>query len=167
MEELLLLVDPVLPTHCRCRGSLLPWSLSMTYTQRIPPLDGGSARRSGLYMHNTQHSQQINIHAPAGFELALPGGERPQTARRPASARTHFDLPKYNLKISRPLRLRNLILSYSPDSLNYVTVLQAVLWIRCGRYNGSYSDIQQLLRHNKSLKLSLPIPDDLQFLGKY
>ena len=28
---------------------------------------------------NTQHTQQINIYAPAGFELAIPVGDRPQT----------------------------------------------------------------------------------------
>jgi len=28
---------------------------------------------------NTQHPQQTNIHAPAGFEPAIPASERPQT----------------------------------------------------------------------------------------
>jgi len=28
---------------------------------------------------NTQHSQQTDMHAPAGFEPAIPASERPQT----------------------------------------------------------------------------------------
>jgi len=28
---------------------------------------------------NTQHSQQTNMHAPAGFEPVIPASERPQT----------------------------------------------------------------------------------------
>jgi hypothetical protein len=43
------------------------------------PLDEGSARRRDLYLTNTQHSQQTNMHAPTGFEPAIPAGERLQT----------------------------------------------------------------------------------------
>jgi hypothetical protein len=31
------------------------------------------------YLYNTQHSQETDIHAPAGFEPAIRARERPQT----------------------------------------------------------------------------------------
>jgi len=31
------------------------------------------------YLYNTQHSQERDIHDPAGFEPAIPARERPQT----------------------------------------------------------------------------------------
>jgi hypothetical protein len=42
------------------------------------PLDEWSARRRDLYLTNTQHSQQTSMPA-AGFEPAIPAGERLQT----------------------------------------------------------------------------------------
>jgi len=42
-------------------------------------LDEGSTRRKDLYLNNTRHSQETNIHVPGGFEPAIPGSERPQT----------------------------------------------------------------------------------------
>jgi len=37
----------------------------------------GPSQRHLLY--NIQHSQETNIHAPAGFEHAIPASDRPQT----------------------------------------------------------------------------------------
>jgi hypothetical protein len=56
-----LLVWPVLPTRCRCKGLLHLITLGWT------PLDEGSARRRGLCLHNTQHSQHTHIHALGGI----------------------------------------------------------------------------------------------------
>ena len=42
------------------------------------PLDEWSARRRGLYLHNTQHSQQISMPS-VGFEPTISASERPQT----------------------------------------------------------------------------------------
>jgi hypothetical protein len=50
-----------------------------THTHGRTSLDEGSARRRDLYLHNTQHSQQRDMHALAWFEPAIPAGERPQT----------------------------------------------------------------------------------------
>jgi len=40
-----------------------------TYTHTVgeTPLEEGSARRKGLYLHNTQHLQQTNVHDPSGM----------------------------------------------------------------------------------------------------
>ena len=43
------------------------------------PLDERSARHRDLYLKNTQHSQERNIHAPVGFEPTTPASELPQT----------------------------------------------------------------------------------------
>jgi hypothetical protein len=44
------------------------------------PLDEWSARHRDLYLDNTQHSQQTNIHAPpVGLEPTISAGERRQT----------------------------------------------------------------------------------------
>ena len=40
------------------------WSRSLTNTLGIAHLDEESARRRGPYPHNTQYSQDIDIHAP-------------------------------------------------------------------------------------------------------
>jgi hypothetical protein len=49
-----------------------------THTPRIP-LDEGPARRRSRYLHNTQQTQEKNIHAPEGFEPAIPAIKRLQT----------------------------------------------------------------------------------------
>jgi hypothetical protein len=41
------------------------------------PLDEGPARRRDLYLNNTQHSQETDINAQAGFEPTIPASERP------------------------------------------------------------------------------------------
>jgi hypothetical protein len=62
------LVWPPVPTHCRCRGLLLHLiTVIDTHTLGRTTLDEGSARRRGLCLHNTQHSQERNIHAPSGI----------------------------------------------------------------------------------------------------
>ena len=66
------LVVPLLPTHCRCRR--LPLHL---FTLGWTPLDKGSARRRGLYLHNTQHSQETKSRVPIGMRTHNPS---PQTA---------------------------------------------------------------------------------------
>ena len=43
------------------------------------PLNEESAFRRCLYLHNTQHIQEMDIHVHAGFESAIPVSERPQT----------------------------------------------------------------------------------------
>jgi hypothetical protein len=43
------------------------------------PLDEWSALCRDFYLLNTQHLQETNVHAPAGFEPAIPARERPQT----------------------------------------------------------------------------------------
>jgi hypothetical protein len=55
---------PLLPTQCRCRGLLLHLT-----TLKRTPLSGElfwvwSGATITLYLHNTQHSQKTNIHAP-------------------------------------------------------------------------------------------------------
>ena len=41
---------------------------------------------------NTQHSQDRDIHAPAGLEPAIPAGERPQNDALDRAAATGIDL---------------------------------------------------------------------------
>jgi hypothetical protein len=69
---------PLLPINCRCRRLLLQLILLSDTLDRTP-LDEGSAIRRVLYLQNTQHSQETDIHAPAGFEPAIPASEEPQT----------------------------------------------------------------------------------------
>ena len=74
------LVWPLPPTHCRYRALLLHFiTLADTYTLGRTPLDDGSARRRDPYLHNTQHSQEREIHAPGGIETAISESERPHT----------------------------------------------------------------------------------------
>ena len=66
-----------LATHCRCReDDCCTWSLSVTHTHTHSlgrtPLNEGSSRRSVLYMHNTQHWQETDIHAPGGIRILCP-----------------------------------------------------------------------------------------------
>ena len=62
-----------LPT-CRRRGLL--WylmALSDTHVNTLKtPLDQGSASRRDLYLSETQHSQETNIHAPSGIRTRNP-----------------------------------------------------------------------------------------------
>ena len=47
---------------------------------RLDPLDEGSARRKGPYVHNTQHLKYKKKIIPSmGFEPVIPASERPQT----------------------------------------------------------------------------------------
>jgi len=54
-------------------------TLSDTNPFCTTPTDEGSARRSHLYLYNTQHTQEKNIQAQDGFEPAIPPSDRPQT----------------------------------------------------------------------------------------
>ena len=66
-----------LPTHCRCRGLLLHLSTqAVIYMLCMTPLEEGSARRRGLYLCNTRHSQETNIHSAAEIRTRNPS-ERP------------------------------------------------------------------------------------------
>jgi hypothetical protein len=47
-------------------------TLSDTYTLGRTSLDEGSARRRDLYLYNTQHSKEIDIHAPGGIRSRNP-----------------------------------------------------------------------------------------------
>ena len=63
---------------------------TVTHTLGRTPLDEGSARRRGLYLHNI-HSREENIHAPGQIRTRNPSkllGRRPtpQTTRPPGSA---------------------------------------------------------------------------------
>ena len=55
-------------------------TLRHTTLGRIP-LDEWSARRRDLYLYNTQHSQQTNIHAPGGIRTHNLSRRVSQTAR--------------------------------------------------------------------------------------
>jgi len=76
---LALLIWPLPPTHCRCRG--LPFHLiTLTNPQTTlgrTPLDEWSARRRDLYLtiHNT-HKGYTSM-PPAGFEAAILAKARP------------------------------------------------------------------------------------------
>jgi len=77
---LYLCLDLCLPTHSGCRLlSLHLVILSHTYILRRTALDEGSARHRDLYLspHNT-HKRETSM-PPAGFEPAIPAGERQQT----------------------------------------------------------------------------------------
>ena len=45
---------------------------TQTHTFSRTPLDEGSARRRGFYLHNTQHSHETNIHSPGGIRTRNP-----------------------------------------------------------------------------------------------
>jgi len=55
------------------------FTLKYAFTHGKTSLDEGMARLRGLYLYRTQESQQTNIHAPAGLELAIPTVQRQQT----------------------------------------------------------------------------------------
>ena len=102
-----LLLWPLLPTHCRCRGLLLHLiTLNDTYTVGRTPLDEGSARRRDLYLatHNTHSRQTCTL--PAGFEPAIPASERSQTHASDRAATGIGNLLTYTLKISKFLSPR-------------------------------------------------------------
>jgi hypothetical protein len=63
--NLIFLVWLFLPIHCTCRGlPLYLITLSDIRTFRRTPLDDGSARPRDIYLYNTQHSLERNMHAP-------------------------------------------------------------------------------------------------------
>ena len=69
------LVGPRLPTHCRCRVlflHLVTLSDTHTHTFCTTPLDQWSAPHRRLYLHNTQYSQETDIHAPGGIRTRNP-----------------------------------------------------------------------------------------------
>jgi len=45
---------------------------SHTHTLDKTSLDEGSAHRRTVYLHNTQHSRETNIHAPGGIRNRNP-----------------------------------------------------------------------------------------------
>ena len=49
-----------------------------THTPCRTHLDEGLVRRTDIYLTNTQHSQETENHAPAGFEPAAPACEWPE-----------------------------------------------------------------------------------------
>ena len=55
--------------YCRWSRLLYRITLNDTHTHTLGeiPLEEGSARRRGLYLHNTQHLQQTNVHASSGM----------------------------------------------------------------------------------------------------
>jgi len=66
--------DLYLATHCRCRESLLLLiTFSDTHTHRAgrTPLDEWSVPRRDRYLHNTQQTQDTNIHALSGIRTCI------------------------------------------------------------------------------------------------
>ena len=70
----------------RCRGFIAFDHTQGHNTVGRTPLDERSARRRDLNLTNTQHSQQTDIHAPAGFEPAMPASDWLQTLALDRSA---------------------------------------------------------------------------------
>jgi hypothetical protein len=71
------LVLPLLHTHCRCRVIVAPdhthWHTHTNSSGRVI-----SPQHRPLHSSTTQHSQQIDIHAPAGLEPKIPASEQSQ-----------------------------------------------------------------------------------------
>ena len=63
------------------------------------PLVEWSARHRGLYLTTSSTHKKTDIHAPAGFEPAIPASEKPQTARRLGSA-IYIDVITYVVSIA-------------------------------------------------------------------
>jgi hypothetical protein len=73
------LVWPLIPIQCWCKELLSHQiTFSDTHTLDRAPMDEGSARRRGLYLHNTRHSQGISM-PTVELEPATQESERPQT----------------------------------------------------------------------------------------
>jgi hypothetical protein len=49
------------------------------HSLRKTPFQEGSARRRGLYLQNTQHSQETNIHAPGAVWTLNPSNNNKQS----------------------------------------------------------------------------------------
>ena len=58
---------------------LLNVALLHLITPGWTPLDEGSARRRGLCLHNTQHSQETNTHALGGIRTRNPSKRAAET----------------------------------------------------------------------------------------
>lgn len=79
-----------LPTHCRCRVLLFhPTVLNDAHTLGMNPLDERSAPRRGLYLYNSQHSQDTDTHAPTGIRTRSPSKRTVAGPRR--TPRGHRD----------------------------------------------------------------------------
>jgi len=81
---LLSLVWSLLPNFCGCRALLLrPITIYYTHTHTHTTLYDFSGWGIGPsprpLLDSTQHSQQTGIHAPAGFEPAIPAIKGPQS----------------------------------------------------------------------------------------
>jgi hypothetical protein len=77
----LVLVWPLLPTRCRCRGLLLHLiTLNDTHTHSIghPWTWGRPVTEISTYTPHNNHKRQTSM-PPAGFEPEIPASERPQT----------------------------------------------------------------------------------------
>ena len=76
-------------------------TLKDTYIIGMSPPNEGSARRRGLYLYNTQHSRDANIHAPGGIRTRNPGKRAAADIRlRP---RGHWDRQNSELSLKVPL----------------------------------------------------------------
>jgi len=49
-------------------------------------------------LDDTQHSQETNIHGPAGFEPTIPAGERPQTHALDSAATINMYIVDLNFR---------------------------------------------------------------------
>ena len=132
------------PPHYRCFTIILRHNaLGRT------PLDEWSARRKDLYLHNTQHSQQTDIHTPAGFEPAIPACERPQT-RTLDRAGTGVDMPQLMcrfLTAKSQVRSQNFLCGCDDDQMQMGLVCSVYLNLYLG-----YIITPKLLIHSLSSK---------------
>jgi hypothetical protein len=84
-------------------GSTAPWGPRPPHFSRLhdhpgrPPLDEWPARRRDLYLHNTQHLQETDIHALGGIRNHNPNKRAAVDPRlRPHG---HWDWPIYMITI--------------------------------------------------------------------
>jgi hypothetical protein len=71
--------------------ALVREQIDPTHTIGRTPLNEWSAGRRGRYLHNTQHSQQTDVHVPGGIRTRNPSNQaaanlRPRPQRSPGSA---------------------------------------------------------------------------------
>jgi hypothetical protein len=103
-------VSPLLLTHCRCTALLKSMSHARSigcrqickHTLGRTSLDKGSASRKILYLHNTQRSQEKDIHISGGIRTCNPSKRASAFPRR--RKRGHWDrigiLPAVNYTFS-------------------------------------------------------------------
>jgi len=120
-------------------GYFCIWSLSMTHTYTHThtlgrtPLDEGSARRRDLYLTTQDTHKKQTAMRPAGLELAIPAGERPQThvldgaailigykdIRATSSKRPRYDFHPCHTEMNHQLWFKNVFYVYLCQYTSY------------------------------------------------